>query len=139
MPNRSYLRDTVRLGYVENSGGFLSLGAGLPPGSRTLIFTILTGLLLLTMTVIAARHRWDGWRVLGVGFFVAGGASNWIDRVLRGNVVDFLNVGIGPIRTGVFNIADMAIVIGAVFFVFSELAERNEECHALVAGGRDAL
>ena len=32
---------------------------------------------------------------------------------MHGAVVDFLNVGIGPLRTGVFNVADMAIMAGA--------------------------
>ena len=35
LPSRSYLADTVRLGYVENTGGFLSLGAELPSAVRT--------------------------------------------------------------------------------------------------------
>jgi signal peptidase II len=52
-----------------------------------------------------------------VALFIAGGVSNWIDRVVHGSVVDFLNVGIGPIRTGVFNVADMAIMLGAVIVV----------------------
>jgi signal peptidase II len=50
--------------------------------------------------------------LIGVGLFVAGGMSNWIDRVARGSVVDFRNVGVGSLRTGIFNVADMAIMIG---------------------------
>jgi signal peptidase II len=116
-PSRSYLADTIWIGYTENRGGFLSLGAGLPPGVRTLIFTCLTGLMLVALSVVAMRHRWRGWPAIGVALFIAGGVSNWIDRVVHGSVVDFLNVGIGPIRTGVFNVADMAIMLGAVIVV----------------------
>jgi len=32
-------------------------------------------------------------------------------------VVDFLNVGIGPLRTGIFNLADVAILSGAALVV----------------------
>jgi signal peptidase II len=32
-------------------------------------------------------------------------------------VIDFMNVGIGPLRTGIFNVADMAIMLGAGIFV----------------------
>lgn len=39
-PDRSYLADTVRLGYVENTGGFLSLGADLAPVVRTAVFSV---------------------------------------------------------------------------------------------------
>jgi len=118
MPGRSYLADTVWVGYVENTGGFLSVGATLPPDVRAFVFTVGTGLGLLALTVLAIRSRWRGWPLIGVALIVAGGASNWIDRVVRGSVVDFLNVGIGPVRTGVFNVADMAIMAGAALVVF---------------------
>ena len=52
-----------------------------------------------------------------MAFFVAGGGSNLVDRALHGAVVDFLNVGIGPLRTGIFNVADMAIMLGAALLV----------------------
>jgi len=45
--SRSLLADTVRLVYTENTGGFLSLGANLPPALRTGVFTIATAVLLL--------------------------------------------------------------------------------------------
>ena len=113
-PVRSYLADTVRLIYAENVGGFLSVGAGLPIARRMLVFTVATGLLLLGMTYAAIRGRWEGMRLLGTALIVSGGASNWIDRVATGSVIDFLNVGIGPLRTGIFNVADVAILGGAL-------------------------
>jgi signal peptidase II len=112
-PDRSYLADTVRLTYAENLGGFLSVGAGLSVEHRMLVFSVATGVLLLGLTVAAIRGRWEGLRLLGAALIVSGGASNWIDRVTTGSVVDFLNVGIGPLRTGIFNAADVAILVGA--------------------------
>lgn len=120
-PTQSYLGDTLRLGYAENIGGFLSLGAGLPEGARTAVFTIATGLVLVGLTVIAIRGQWRGLRLAALVLFVAGGASNWIDRALRGSVVDFLNVGIGSLRTGIFNVADMAIMLGVALLLVAEL------------------
>ena len=111
-PDRSYLADTVRLTYAENLGGFLSIGAGLTAERRMLVFTIATGLLLLGLTYAAIRGRWEGARLLGAALIVSGGASNWIDRAATGSVIDFLNVGIGPLRTGIFNVADVAILVG---------------------------
>jgi signal peptidase II len=132
MPGRSYLADTVWVGYVENRGGFLSVGATLPPDVRAFVFTVVTGLALVALTVLAIRRRWRGWPLIGVALFVAGGASNWIDRVARGGVVDFLIVGIGPVRTGVFNVADVAIMAGAVLVVlvgFQRTAEEHPSRH----------
>ena len=127
MPGRSYLADTVWVGYVENRGGFLSVGATLPPSVRALVFTVGTGLMLVALTVLAIRRRWRGWPLIGVALITAGGASNWIDRVVRGSVVDFLNLGIGPVRTGVFNVADMAIMTGAVLLVLLVFQRTAEE------------
>lgn len=134
-PSRSLLADTVRLVYSENTGGFLSLGANLPPAVRTAVFTIATAVLLLGMVVFAVRARWSGWRLIALALFAAGGASNWIDRALRGSVIDFLNVGIGPVRTGIFNVADMAIMAGIGIFLLVELAEHRR---ARASGGHDA-
>jgi len=125
MPSRSYLADTVRLAYVENPGGFLSLGATLPEGARTAVFTAVTGLTLAALVVIAIRYRWEGWTAIGLTLFVAGGGSNWIDRVMRGSVVDFLNVGVGPLRTGIFNVADVAIMLGATLVVVGEIRKNR--------------
>ena len=122
----SYLADTVRLVYVENPGGFLSLGADLPGVWRIGLFTFVTGTILLGTAAAAARLRLRGWPLIGVSLLVAGGASNWIDRVVRGSVVDFLNVGVGPLRTGVFNVADMAIMIGAAVLVLATMSRHED-------------
>jgi len=53
---------------------------------------------------------------------------------VRGSVIDFLNVGIGPIRTGIFNVADMAIMAGIGIFLLVEL---NEHRRAVASGGGD--
>src|SRR4026207_2069579 len=59
---RSYLADPVRLEYVENTGGFLGLGAEWPDAVRMTLFTTGTGLVLLVMVGVAARPRWPGRR-----------------------------------------------------------------------------
>jgi signal peptidase II len=125
-PRQSFLADTVRLEYMENTGAFLGLGADWPAATRTAVFGVGNALLLIALVVVARRQRWPRLAQLGVAFFVAGGVSNLVDRALHGAVVDFLNVGIGPLRTGIFNVADMAIMLGAgLFVVESARADRN--------------
>ena len=118
-PRQSYLADTVRLEYAENSGAFLSLGHDWHPTVRTGVFTVGTGLILCGMVAAALRFRLSGPALVGLAFYFAGGASNLVDRVMRGSVIDFLNVGVGPLRTGIFNVADMAILLGVGIFVFT--------------------
>jgi signal peptidase II len=136
--DHSYLADTVRLGYVENTGGFLSLGASWPTALRTIFFTVATGVMLLTLTVVAFRRQRDRWSGLGFALFLAGGASNWVDRIARGSVVDFLNIGVGPVRTGVFNVADAAIMLGAAIFVLAELRSNRTMKFSSGTGDRPA-
>ncbi len=119
-PWRSWLGDMVRIGYAENTGGLLGIGAGLPLGIRTAVFTVGTGLLLVGLGVLAIRRRWAGVPLLGAAFFFAGGISNWFDRATRGSVVDFVNLGVGPVRTGIFNVADIAIFLGLGLFLLGE-------------------
>ena len=110
-PRRSFLADTFRLEYAENPGAFLSLGADWPRPVRTAVFGVGNALLLVAF-VVALRHRWPTRSLFGVALFVGGGVSNLIDRIIHGTVIDFMNVGIGPLRTGIFNVADMAIMLG---------------------------
>jgi signal peptidase II len=120
-PSRWLLAGTIELQYAENTGGFLSVGADLPPAARTALFTVVNGLLLFAVVVAGIRMRWTGWRRFGLALFLAGGVSNWFDRVTRGSVVDFISVGLGPLRTGIFNVADVAIVLGAAVVMLAEL------------------
>ncbi len=118
-PRQSFLADTVRLEYAENSGAFLSFGDNWSAAARHGVFTIGTGLILCAMVVAAIRFRLSGPALVGLALYFAGGASNLVDRVLRGSVIDFLNVGVGPLRTGIFNVADMAILLGVAIFLFT--------------------
>jgi signal peptidase II len=115
-PTASFLHDTVRLTYAENPGAFLSLGASLSKPARRAIFQGGVGLVVLGLLGAALFRR--GLRrpqVVALTLLAASGLGNLIDRVLHdGAVTDFLNIGIGPLRTGIFNVADIAGVLGVV-------------------------
>jgi signal peptidase II len=128
-PTQSYFFDTVRLSYSENAGSFLSLGAKLPSSVRFVLFVVAAGGALIVLVAYAIRRRWSGTRLFGLALFVAGGASNVVDRLADGRVVDFLNVGVGPIRTGIFNVADMALVAGLVLVTLGEYARSRKPHH----------
>jgi signal peptidase II len=120
----SYLGDTVRLDYHENAGGFLSAGATWRPATRAMVFQFANALFLVGIMVMALRVEWSRLAKAGLLMFVAGGLSNLIDRVAMGSVIDFLNVGIGPIRTGIFNIADVAIMAGVAILIADRCVRR---------------
>jgi signal peptidase II len=115
-PPISCLSNTFRLEYAMNPGGFLSLGENLAPKIRFWIFTGLNMAFLagIVGTLVVKRHM----RLIcfvALLLALAGGIGNLIDRMLHGGlVIDFLNLGIGPVRTGIFNVADMALMAGAI-------------------------
>lgn len=123
----SYLGDTVRLDYHENMGGFLSAGAHWSPRTRAMVFQLANGLFLLGTLVMAMRFKWSRLAAAGLMLFVAGGLSNLIDRVALGSVIDFMNVGIGSWRTGIFNFADVAIMAGVALLIGVQWREASGE------------
>ena len=116
----SFLGGIVRLSYAENRGAFLSIGSGLPAGIRFWVFGMMVALVLALIAARAIADRRAGAvSVVGLAMIVGGGVGNLIDRVNAGVVRDFINIGIGSIRTGVFNVADLAITAGAVVVAFT--------------------
>ncbi len=115
-PVIQYFGDLARLQYATNDGAFLSLGSQLPGFARFALLTVGVGLLLLGISIYSvASKALDMTQVAGYALIVSGGASNWFDRArFDGHVVDFMNLGIGRLRTGIFNVADLAIVAGIV-------------------------
>ncbi len=124
-PTTTYLADTFRLTYMENHGAFLGMGATWPPLVRWVAFTLLSGLMVGVALVFALRQLRNVQRVhlsaplWGALLLAAGGIGNLIDRIVRdGAVVDFMNMGIGSLRTGIFNVADVQIMAGAALLAF---------------------
>ena len=116
------LGDTVRLQVARNYGAFLSLGSSIGESSRGMLLSVVVGLVLAALLAYLFISKPQN-PVVGVSIalIVGGGVSNLIDRLRYGGyVVDFLNVGIGPVRTGIFNVADMAIMAGVVLWAFSD-------------------
>lgn len=125
-PAQAYLGNLFRLQYAENTGAFLSMGAELPQFARTWLFTILSGGLLVALFIYVLTSRNLGKKhVFALSLILGGGSSNLIDRVLNdGRVVDFMNMGIGSLRTGIFNFADVVIMAGMGLIILYSLKAR---------------
>ncbi len=117
--SQSFLGDTLRLTHAENPGAFLGAGASLPPLVRAAIFQGLVGLIVLGLLCGAVfMRRLDTWRTVALALLAASGLGNLIDRLAHdGLVTDFLNMGVGPLRTGIFNVADVVGMIGVAILL----------------------
>jgi len=120
------LDDIIRIYYSENTGAMLGLGANLAPNLRFLLLSVIAGLMLVGLLVFAWRSdSLDLLGISGIGLLVGGGVSNLIDRVIYGRVIDFMNIGIGNLRTGIFNVADVAIMLGAGVMILWSIRHRE--------------
>jgi signal peptidase II len=119
----SYLHDTVRLSYAENPGAFLSFGADLSAPMRLALFGGMAAVVIIVFGRAALRGRTaNPLKLVAMAMIIAGAVGNLIDRVAFGAVRDFLNLGIGTVRTGIFNVADVAITTGVVVLCIGILA-----------------
>ena len=127
----SFIGDTFRLVYSENTGAFLGLGSSLPERVRTFLFSGLVAVFLLAFLIYVLRSSdVSKTGIIASALIISGGLSNLIDRLVNnGAVIDFMNLGIGSLRTGIFNVADMAIMLGAFLLLWykNDAAQTNEK------------
>ena len=120
--SQSFLGDTLRLTHTENAGAFLSMGAALSHTTRVVLFQVGVGVIVVVLLIFALFWQRAGTAItLAYTLLAASGLGNLIDRVMYdGRVTDFLNVGLGSLRTGIFNVADVVGVTGVILLFYKE-------------------
>ncbi len=105
--------------YCENKGVAFSFGNG-----HVSLFIVVNLIIIVGLTVYYEKNKSEFKGVISKIFFtmvIAGGVSNLIDRIIRGFVIDFIDVG-ELFNFAIFNVADIFIVVGiiglAVNFIF---------------------
>jgi signal peptidase II len=124
-----FLGDSFRLQYAENKGIYLSLGSGLPDEARFWLFTVAVSVLLVVLFLfLIFSKRLTFFPTFSLTLILCGGIGNLIDRLFRqGVVIDMFNLGIGNLRTGIFNLADLAITIGGGMMIYYLLYIEGKE------------
>jgi signal peptidase II len=103
---------------VENTGAFLSAGDSLPQPFKSLLLIALPLVALaIGLRYIMTRRNLSHTMVLGICFGMGGGLGNIYDRIVYGSVTDFLHINFGLFRTGIFNMADVSVMIGAALIL----------------------
>lgn len=111
-----------RITHLENTGAAFSLFADSsgPWASRLLILFSLTALVVISLLL------WRNGSVMNLttvslALFLGGTLGNLCDRLARGRVTDFLDVYLGTHHWPPFNVADSAIVVGALLLAWRAL------------------
>jgi signal peptidase II len=110
--SRPVAGDWLQLTLVHNPGAAFGLNLG--ANSRWIFMALTVGALVILWRLYRATERGDIPRTLALSLVCAGAVGNLVDRIrsARG-VVDFIDVGVGTARWPTFNVADMAVSVGA--------------------------
>jgi signal peptidase II len=108
-----------RMTYVENPGAAWSLFSGLSEGVRNAFFTIISLAAVAFVLAYYRRLREDQrYYQVALALLLAGAVGNFIDRLARRYVIDFIDWYAGRYHWPTFNVADSLIVIGVALLVF---------------------
>lgn len=116
------IKNFFTLTKVENSGAFLSLGDNMPYIFRLIILTGLPVLFLgYGLFYLFSKKNLPSTMQIALCFLIGGGMGNLYDRILHGSVTDFMHMDFQIFQTGVFNIADISIMIGVGILLIQSL------------------
>ena len=114
---------TFRFTYIENAGMAFGIQIGRDGSFLTIFATFATAVIIFYLYRI--RHERLASR-LSLALILGGAIGNLIDRYAYGQVIDFIDVGVGNTRWPVFNLADSGVTVGMVILIFLLLFEKNQ-------------
>ena len=121
-PPVTVIPGVLQLNYTTNSGGAFGLGQSAP-------WVFVAATIIVAGAIVASSFRLrNGPTAVALGLIIGGAFGNLTDRAVRGDgllsgrVVDFIDFHIWP----VFNVADSAIVIGAVLLAMGGIRRERE-------------
>jgi signal peptidase II len=118
---RELIRGVLDLRYVQNTDIAFNLLHGVPEAIRRPGLLVLGAVAVLALVLMLIRMRGHSRiRHFALVLVTAGAIGNYLDRVVRGYVVDFVHVTHWP----VFNVADAYVTVGCLLLAFG-LAERR--------------
>ena len=120
----------LNLTHIQNAGVAFGLFSDAPAPWKTALLIVVSVALLITVAAIVVRSRHLRWEAgVGLALILGGALSNLVDRIRTGRVVDFVDVYFRSHHWPTFNLADSAIVVGAIFLVL-QLIFSESDSHA---------
>ncbi len=122
--------EVVRLRYTENQGAAFGLFRGVPERFRVPLFHLVAaGAAVLVFFYFrqlrgARDERFARW---GLPLVLGGAAGNYLDRLLRGFVIDFVDLRLGERHWPAFNVADVAVVTGVLLLLVDSVVRRARD------------
>ncbi|UCE01293.1 MAG: signal peptidase II [Candidatus Latescibacterota bacterium] len=126
--------DWVRITITHNTGAAF----GLLPGARApfIVISVVAAVGLIWAHYLLPPS--DRARRVPMALILGGNLGNLVDRIRLGAVTDFIDVGVGSLRWPTFNVADIAVVVGALTLagrlVYEMMEERRAPAHGVAEG-----
>jgi signal peptidase II len=116
--SKPVIQDFFHLTYVTNDG--MAFGLSFPGGKEVLfaLTLLLTGFIIGFLWKEREGHPFVKY---GLALILSGAIGNLVDRLIHGKVVDFLDFMIGDFHWYIFNVADSAVTIGMVLFIYHSI------------------
>lgn len=114
--NQNIINNVLSFRLVFNSGIAFGIGQGEDIGTFIVSNIIVLGIIIRFIWL--QKERMDNITMYGLFMILAGGIGNFIDRLFRGQVVDFIQV-FPATHFPVFNLADIYIVLGWMILAFT--------------------
>ena len=122
------IKNVLQFNYLENDGAMMGFMSG-----KTTLMSVLAIICVVVMLFVifsgTIKDRVDYWCCL---FMISGGLGNIIDRVLRGYVIDYIEVLF--VDFYIFNFADCLITVAAFFLIFYQIYLISKENKIKKAG-----
>jgi signal peptidase II len=122
------LKGFFNITHIHNPGGAFGLMANLNPALRSFIFLFISSLAVGLIFYFYKKTPPNyPWLAAAFALILGGAIGNLIDRARFGTVVDFLDFYVGNLHWPAFNVADSAITVGIVIFVFHLVFKKMPE------------
>lgn len=125
---REVIPGFFNLVYVTNTGAAFSMLADVESPWRHYFFVTISSVAIVALTIAGFRlKKTNDLYVLAFALIAGGAAGNLVDRIRLGAVVDFLDFYVKNYHWPAFNIADSAICVGALLFIFINFTETKKQ------------
>ena len=112
--NIKIINNVFNFTYTQNSGAAFGIG-------NNIVVSILTCILLIIFCIYIYKNRDTINNYIPYTSIIAGAISNFLDRLLRGYVIDFIDIDF--LSFPCFNIADICIVVGVIILMWNIIKE----------------
>ena len=104
------------LTYVQNRGGAWGIFNNIP-----FLFIVLVPIVVIGLFWYMSKSK-NKLEIISVCMIIGGALGNYIDRITRGYVVDFIDFRVWP----VFNVADIFVVAGGILLILSAILVKKD-------------